>query len=33
MRMTLRDEIPNTCKAILGPEGCTRDGEIKATTS
>ena len=29
MRMTLRDGIPDACKAILGPEGCTRDGEIE----
>ena len=29
MRMTLRDGMPEACKAILGSEGCTRDGEIE----
>jgi hypothetical protein len=29
MRMTLRDGILEACKAILGLERCTRDGEIE----
>ncbi len=31
MRMTLRDGMPQACKAALGLERCTKDGEIEGT--
>jgi hypothetical protein len=31
MRMTLRDGMPEACKATLAPKRCTKDGEIEGT--
>ena len=31
MRMTLRDRMPEACKATLAFERCTKDGEIERT--